>query len=160
MKHKLCALLLMAALLLCGCSPAARARDWAGRAADETWQARYRIVFHQKDKDVEMTVQESRGETLVLDITMPGGSLRLEYSGDCMLINLDGGGLEWQEIPYQIPYYTLSELARQINSAPQLDTQGDSAAIHGYCLKVKAGAPVEAAYLSEWTLYVEEFNWK
>lgn len=160
MKYRLGALLLAAALLLGGCNPASRARDWATRAVDETWQARYRVLFHQEDKDLEMTVQESRGETLVLDIIMPGGSLRLEYGSDSMLIKLDEGSLEWQDIPCQIPYYTLTELALQIAASQQLATQGDWAASQGYRLKVKAGAPVEAACLPDWTLYVDEFIWK
>lgn len=160
MKFRLGALVLAAALLLGGCNPVSRARDWANSAETESWQARYRIFFHQQDGDLEMTVLESRGETLVLEIQTPQGSLGLEYGSDNLLINLDEGSLEWQDLPCQIPYYTLTALAGQIAAARELDTQGEWAELMGYRIKVKGGAPVEAAYLSEWTLYIEEFVWE
>lgn len=160
MKYRLGALLLAAAMLLGGCNPASRAREWAKSAENETWHARYRLLFHQKDGDLEMLVQESRGEILVLDIQMPRGALRLEYGSDSLLINLDAGHLEWQDIPCQIPYYTLTELARQIAVSQELASQGEWAELMGYRIKVKEGAPTEAGFLSEWTLYVEEFVWE
>lgn len=152
-------LLLVAIMLLGGCNSAARAKDWAKSAEQRYWQARYRIIFHQDDEDIEMTIQETGGETLVLDITMPRGSLLLEYDSDKLLLNLDGGNLHWQDIPPPIPYYTLTELAKQVNSASELASNGGWTEFMGYRVMVKKGAPIEVSYLSEWTLYVEEFKW-
>ena len=160
LKYRLGALLLAVAMFLGGCNPGARARDWAKTAENQVWHARYRLVFHQKDGDLEMRVLESRGETLTLDIEIPRGSLRLEYGSDSLLLNLDAGNLEWQDIPRQIPYYTLTALARQITAALELETRGEWAELLGYRLRVKGGAPTEAGFLSEWTLYVEEFVWE
>lgn len=150
---------LAAALLLAGCNPAAQVRDWAKTAESGTWHARYRLFFHQKDGDLQMLVQESKGETLVLEIQAPRGSLRLEYGPEKFSLDLDRGNLQWQELPQQIPYYSLIELARQLVEASTLAVQGEWVEYMGYRLKARGGAPVEVGYLSEWTLQVEEFIW-
>ena len=151
--------LLVALLLLGGCNPANRAQEWAETAVSQNWQAKYRLVFHQKDADLEMLVRESRGETLVLDIQMSRGTLRLEYDGDALLVDLDEGDLQWQDVPRQVPYYTLSEIARLLAAAPELTLQGEWVEHQGYRLKVKKGLPLEAELAPEWSLYVEEFIW-
>lgn len=156
---RLAALLLAALMLLGGCNSGARAREWATAAEQGRWQARYLIVFHQDDGDIEMTVEETRGETLVLDITMPRGAMRLEYDRDKMLLDLDAGNLQWQDDSPPIPYYTLTELARQVAAAPELGFKGGWTECKDYRVMVKGGVPKEASYLSEWTLYVEEFKW-
>ena len=103
---------------------------------------------------------ETQGEYLVLDIQMPLGSIRLEYGPEGLLIDLDKGDLSWLDVQHNIPYYSLAELARYFALARELNTQGDWAELTGYRLKVKGGVPTEAAYLSEWTLIVEEFVWE
>ncbi|MGI6365535.1 MAG: hypothetical protein ACOX2G_07315 [Bacillota bacterium] len=152
-------ILLVLGLLIAGCSPASRAKTWAEKAAAETWVARYRIDFHQQDGDLSMEVWEARAEALVLDITMPSGTLRLEYGPDNLLLNLDQGELEWEDFPRQPPYYCLAELSRQILAAGELANFQDWAEFQGYSLKIEGGKPLEVKYLSEWTLYVEEFYW-
>lgn len=159
LKGMALAVLLAALMLWAGCNSAARTRDWANFAEERHWQATYRIVFHQDDGDVEMTIQETRGETLVLDITAPRGSMLLEYDSGKLLLDFDAGKLHWQDDPPPIPYYTLTELARQIAAAPELDYKGGWTECLGYRVMVRGGAPREVSYLSEWTLYVEEFKW-
>ena len=158
MKAKL-ALALILGLLLAGCSPASRAQDWAERAAAETWVARYRIDFHQQDGDLSMSIWESKAETLVLDITMPTGALRLEYGPDNLLLDLDDGQLQWEDFARQPPFYCLSELSRRIVAAEELTNSQDWAEFLGYSVKVEEGKVLEIRFESDWTLYVEEFYW-
>lgn len=159
MKSKLLILLMAISLLTAGCNPASRAKEWAEQAVAQTWVAQYRITFHQQDEDLVMNVREERGETLVLDITMPNGSLRLEYGADNLLIDLDRGGLVWEDFARQAPYYTLSELSRQIVAAGELNNKEDWAEVLGYYVQVKNGMPALVRYQSEWTLEVEYFRW-
>lgn len=159
MKYRLLACFLAAAIFFSACSPASRCQNWAAAATDANWQARYRLLFHQKDGDLELQVVESRGETIVLDIQGQGGSIRLEYSPDKFSIALAEGDLWWEDFPRQVPYYALSELARQFADAEKLSAQGDWATLAGFRLRVKKGVPMEASFLQEWTLSVEEFNW-
>lgn len=156
MKRGILSLVLV--LVLMGCNPASKAVKWAERADAERWQAEYKIIFHQMDEDIQMSVREVNGETLTLDITMPSGSLRLEYGGG-LLINLDQGGLEWEDQFQQPPYYALSELSRLVVSVSQLERDGDWAVIDGYRLRLEDGLPVEIMYESEWTMYIETFSW-
>lgn len=158
MKAKL-ALALILGLLLAGCSPASRARDWAERAAISTWSARYRIDFHQQDGDLSMSIWESKAETLVLDITMPTGALRLEYGPDNLLLDLDDGQLQWEDFARQPPYFCLAELSRRIVDAEELTNSQDWAEFLGYSVKVEEGKVLEIRFESDWTLYVEEFYW-
>lgn len=160
MKRAGLVLLLTAAVLVSGCSPSSRAADWATHAGSQCWQAKYTIVFHQVDEDIRMTVHESRGETLVVDVTMPSGSLCLEYNADNLLINLDRGELEWADPVRQPPYYTLSELSRQIAAAAKPGNDGEWASAGGYLVKVKDGIPTEVKYQTDWTIYVQEFIWE
>src|SRR5690554_3753712 len=151
-------ILLMLLVLVSGCNPAARAQQWAERALSETWNAQYRVVFHQEDQDIEMVVHEFRGENLVLDINMPNGSLSLEYGQDFAL-NLDQGQLEWEDFPRQPPYYTLSELSQQV-AAAEIASQGDWANVAGYSVRIEEELPVEIKWEDQWTLYVESFLWE
>ncbi|HPZ91329.1 MAG: hypothetical protein GX090_04785 [Firmicutes bacterium] len=155
---RLCVLCLVV-LALAGCSPDVRAREWAEKAGKEYWTAQYSIAFHQKDGDIEMQVREVRGDTLRLDIDMPGGSLRLEYGPDNLLISLDGGGLEWQDFPRQPPYYTLWQLSRQLAAAENLGSAGEWATVQGYKVIVRGGFPVQVRYEDQWTVNVRQFQW-
>lgn len=156
MKRRVLSLVLV--LVLMGCSPASKAVKWAERADLEGWQAEYKIVFHQVDEDIQMSVREVKGDTLTLDITMPSGSLRLEY-GDGLLIDLDQGGLEWEDQFQQPPFYALSELSRLVAAVSQLGRDGDWAIIDGYRIRLEDGLPVEIKYESEWTMSIEGFDW-
>lgn len=158
MRLKL-ALVLALALLFTGCSPASRAQEWAEQAEAGTWVARYRIDFHQQDGDLSMNIWESKAETLVLDITMPTGTLKLEYGPDNLLLDLDDGQLQWEDFARQPPYYCLAELSWHIVAAGELASSQEWAEFLGYSVKVEQGRPLEIKYESEWTLYVEEFYW-
>ena len=158
MKYKVLALLL-AVGVLAGCSVASRAHDWGEKAVDGNWTAEYRIFFHQSDGDIEMTVKETRGSTLVFDIVMPSGTLRLEYDDENMLIDLDQGGLEWEDFSRQPPYYSLSELARQFYNPDLLISEGDWVTVGGYNVLMVRGEPQEVKWGPEWTMYVDKFDW-
>lgn len=97
--------------------------------------------------------------TLTLDIEAPGGTLSLEYGEDSLHVDLDGE-FEWQDGPFQVPYYTLLELAKRLVSCEELGYEGDWVECRGYRLRLKKGQPAEVEYLGEWTLYVEEFTWQ
>jgi len=159
MKFKMMVLLIIAGVMISGCNATSRAMDWAEQAVSRSWQAQYRIVFHQEDEDIEMTVREFRGETLVLEIDMPNGSLRLEYGKDNLLIDLDQGGLEWQDYPQQAPYYTLSQLSLQIIALEKLEGSGQEAIADEYMVLMERNFPKEVKWMTEWTLYVDEFHW-
>jgi len=159
MRLKVFAIILAVGALVVGCSPASRAVNWAEETAAKAWTAQYRICFHQKDGDIKMDIQETQAETLVLDITMPNGTLRLEYGPDNILIDLDQGGLEWTDFSRQPPYYSLSELSKRILIAGELGSEGDWASLDGYLIKVKDGIPTEVKYGSEWTIYLDSFIW-
>jgi len=158
MRFKVLALLL-AVGLVAGCSVTSQATDWAGKAVERSWTAEYRILFHQSDGDIEMTVQESRDSTLLFDIAMPSGTLRLEYDDENLLINLDQGNLEWEDFSRQPPYYSLGELARLIAAQATLNSDGDWVIIEGYSLKMEQGIPTQVKWGIEWTLFVDNFKW-
>lgn len=156
--RKVLALVMAVGVLIAGCSVASQAMNWAEEAVIEGWTAEYQILFHQEDRDVEMLVQETQGDTLVFEILMPSGTLRLEYD-DRLLIDLDQGNLEWEDFSRYPPYYGLSELARQIMAMDKLERDGDWALVEGYTVKMDNGLPVEVKWGSEWTLYVKSFEW-
>lgn len=158
MKAKL-ALVLALAFLVGGCSPSARAKDWAEKASAGTWTAQYRIEFHQEDGDLSMCVRESRAETLILDIEMPSGTLCLEYGPSKLSVNLDQGQLEWEDFARQPPYYSLTQLSQLLLATGELINAQDWAVGQEYSLKMKDGFPLEVKYGTEWTLYVDEFHW-
>lgn len=162
-KRSLALLLLAGALLLIGCNPASRAREWAQSADSGQWRAKYSLFFHQKDGDLRMDVLETRGETLMLDIQSPRGRLKLEFDETSMALSLDSGQLEWEEALSQIPYYSLTELAKKLvgsqTGSSDIRIEGEWAEIQGYRLRLKGGTPAEVEYLGEWTLQVEEFIW-
>lgn len=107
-----------------------------------------------------MGVEETHGDgKLTLDIEGFGGTLRLEYGEDYMHIDLDGE-LQWQDCRFQIPYYTILELANRLTTVQELGYEGDWVSCQGYRLRLKKGKPVEVKYLDEWTLYIEKFIWQ
>lgn len=159
MNKKAVLVILLTGALLLGCSPASQAVKWAERAEIKGWQARYRIVFHQADGDMEMLIQEEQRDILVLDITMPSGSMRLEYGPDNLLINLDQGNLDWEDQLQEPPYYALSQLAKRIATGIILAVDRDWVSFEGFRIRLENGGPKEASFLDEWTLYVEEFLW-
>ena len=73
-----------------------------------------------------------------------------------MLLDLDAGNLQWQD-DSPIPYYTLTELARQV-AAPRSWALKEADECKDYRVMVKGGSPSSLLSVRV-TLYVEEFNW-
>lgn len=141
-----------------GCS-SPQAEKWSQRILTSNWVASYQVIFHQEDGDLIMQLGESRHETLLLEVTTPGGAvLTREFNEGVFSSDLDGK-VQWANHVGYPPVWSLYALAMRVAASPELTKQGEWLTFDGFSVRIIKGGLAQVKYLDQWTLTVESIDW-
>jgi len=146
-------------LVAAGCS-SPQADKWSQRILTNNWVASYQVVFHQEDGDLTMQIGESRHETLLLEVTTPGGVvLTREFNEGFFSSDLDGK-VQWANQVGYPPVWSLYALAMRVAEAPELTKQGEWLTFNGFSMRITKEGLAQVKYLDQWTLTVASLGWQ